>query len=175
MGPLISPQAKERVCSLIQSGVNEGAQLLLDGRNVKVKGYENGNFVGPTIIGKVTVRGFNFFMCTYPFVFAKTKLPLKMFSFVPSQPEMKCYTEEIFGPVLVVLEADTLDDAISMVNRNIYGNGTAIFTTNGATARKYTHEVDVGQVSGCSLQMCSSVLGERRHSHPSVMSMQHLK
>lgn len=88
---------------------------------------------------------------------------------------MKCYTEEIFGPVLVVLEADTLDDAISMVNNNPYGNGTAIFTTNGATARKYTHEVDVGQVSGCSLQMCSSVLGERRHSHPSVMSIQHLK
>lgn len=61
---------------------------------------------------------------------------------------MKCYTEEIFGPVLVVLEADTLDDAVGMVNRNPYGNGTAIFTTNGATARKYTHEVDVGQVSG---------------------------
>lgn len=63
------------------------------------------------------------------------------------QPTMKCYTEEIFGPVLVVLEAETLDDAISMVNGNPYGNGTAIFTTNGATARKYTHEVDVGQVS----------------------------
>lgn len=82
-----------------------------------------------------------------------------MFAFVLLQPEMKCYTEEIFGPVLVVLEADTLDDAISLVNRNPYGNGTAIFTTNGATARKYTHNVDVGQVSGCSLQMCTSVLG----------------
>ena len=58
VGPLISPQAKERVCSLIQSGVDEGATLLLDGRNVKVKGYENGNFVGPTIIGQVTVRVF---------------------------------------------------------------------------------------------------------------------
>lgn len=68
--------------------------------------------------------------------------------FVLWQPDMTCYTEEIFGPVLVVLEADTLDDAIRMVNRNPYGNGTAIFTTNGATARKYTHEVDVGQVSG---------------------------
>lgn len=72
--------------------------------------------------------------------------------FVPPQPSMKCYTEEIFGPVLVVLEAETLDDAISMVNSNPYGNGTAIFTTNGATARKYTHEVDVGQVSDCSLE-----------------------
>lgn len=59
---------------------------------------------------------------------------------------MKCYKEEIFGPVLVVLEADSLDEAISLVNKNQYGNGTAIFTTNGATARKYTHEVDVGQV-----------------------------
>lgn len=56
MGPLISPQAKERVNSLIQSGVDEGAKVLLDGRNVKVKGYENGNFVGPTIISNVTVR-----------------------------------------------------------------------------------------------------------------------
>lgn len=62
------------------------------------------------------------------------------------QPNMKCYKEEIFGPVLVVLEADSLDEAISLINRNPYGNGTAIFTTNGATARKYTHEVDVGQV-----------------------------
>lgn len=62
------------------------------------------------------------------------------------QPNMTCYKEEIFGPVLVVLEADTLDDAIEMVNSNPYGNGTAIFTTNGATARKYSHLVDVGQV-----------------------------
>ncbi|KAG5857537.1 hypothetical protein ANANG_G00020500 [Anguilla anguilla] len=115
VGPLISPQAKQRVDSLIQSGVDEGANLLLDGRNVHVKGYENGNFVGPTVLSNVT-------------------------------PNMKCYTEEIFGPVLVVLEADSLDDAINIVNTNPYGNGTAIFTTNGATARKYTHEVDVGQV-----------------------------
>lgn len=57
MGPLISPQAKERVGSLIQSGVDEGANLLLDGRTVQVKGYANGNFVGPTILGNVTVRG----------------------------------------------------------------------------------------------------------------------
>lgn len=56
VGPLISPEAKDRVESLIQSGVEEGAKLLLDGRNVNVKGYENGNFVGPTILGNVTVR-----------------------------------------------------------------------------------------------------------------------
>lgn len=56
VGPLISPEAKARVESLIQSGVDEGARLLLDGRNVNVKGYENGNFVGPTILSNVTVR-----------------------------------------------------------------------------------------------------------------------
>lgn len=72
---------------------------------------------------------------------------MNVWSLMSPQPSMKCYTEEIFGPVLVVLEAETLDDAINLVNGNPYGNGTAIFTTNGATARKYTHEVDVGQVS----------------------------
>jgi len=59
---------------------------------------------------------------------------------------MTCYKEEIFGPVLCSLEADTLDDAISLINENPYGNGTAIFTTNGASARKFTEQIDVGQV-----------------------------
>jgi malonate-semialdehyde dehydrogenase (acetylating)/methylmalonate-semialdehyde dehydrogenase len=59
---------------------------------------------------------------------------------------MKCYTEEIFGPVLVCLTVDTLDDAIKLINDNPYGNGTAIFTTSGAVARKYQREIDVGQV-----------------------------
>lgn len=115
LGPLISPAAKERVESLVESGVNEGAELLLDGRGVKVPGYEKGNFVGPTILNKV-------------------------------QPNMTCYKEEIFGPVLCSVEVDTLEDAVNLINNNPYGNGTAIFTTNGATARKYTQEIDVGQV-----------------------------
>lgn len=59
---------------------------------------------------------------------------------------MECYREEIFGPVLVCLCVPTLDDAIQLVNSNPYGNGTAIFTNNGATARKFVHEIDVGQV-----------------------------
>jgi len=59
---------------------------------------------------------------------------------------MKCYTEEIFGPVLVSMSVDTLDEAIKIINNNPYGNGTAIFTTNGATARKFTAEIDVGQI-----------------------------
>ncbi|RUS85657.1 hypothetical protein EGW08_006603 [Elysia chlorotica] len=115
LGPLISPAAKTRVCSLIQSGVDQGAQILLDGRGIEVKGYEKGNFVGPTILHQVDAS-------------------------------MRCYQEEIFGPVLVSMEAETLDDAIKIVKSNPYGNGTAIFTTNGATARKYTMECDVGQV-----------------------------
>ena len=59
---------------------------------------------------------------------------------------MTCYKEEIFGPVLVSMEADTLDDAIEIINANPYGNGTAIFTMNGATARKFVEQIDVGQV-----------------------------
>jgi len=59
---------------------------------------------------------------------------------------MECYTEEIFGPVLICMKAETLDDAISITNNNPYGNGTAIFTRSGAAARKFQHEVDVGQV-----------------------------
>jgi len=115
LGPVISKQSQERIHSLIESGVKEGAQLLLDGRNIKVSGYENGYFVGPTILSNV-------------------------------KPNMQCYKEEIFGPVLIILNADTLDEAIEMINNNPYGNGTAIFTTNGATARKFVNEIDVGQV-----------------------------
>ena len=59
---------------------------------------------------------------------------------------MECYKEEIFGPVLIILNADTLDDAIDMINKNRYGNGTAIFTNSGAAARKFTQDVEVGQV-----------------------------
>jgi malonate-semialdehyde dehydrogenase (acetylating)/methylmalonate-semialdehyde dehydrogenase len=113
--PLISPQAKQRVESLIESGVKQGATLLLDGRGIVVKGFESGNFVGPTILADV-------------------------------KPNMTCYTEEIFGPVLCVLSADTLDDAIQLINNNPYGNGTAIFTTNGATAHKFTDKIQCGQV-----------------------------
>lgn len=113
--PLISPQAKARVERLVESGKKEGCQVLLDGRNITVPGYEKGNFVGPTILHGV-------------------------------EPHMECYKEEIFGPVLCSMEADTLDEAISIINNNPYGNGSAIFTTNGATAHKYTHQADIGQI-----------------------------
>lgn len=115
IGPVISPAAKQRICNLVESGVKEGARLLLDGRSITVPGFEKGNFVGPTVLTDV-------------------------------KPNMTCYKEEIFGPVLVILSADTIDDAIKLINSNPYGNGTAVFTTNGATARKFVQEIDVGQV-----------------------------
>lgn len=115
VGPLISPQAKEYVESVITGSVAEGCSLLLDGRNTVVPGFEAGNFVGPTII-------------------------------TGAQPHMQCYQEEIFGPVFCTMEADTLDEAIALVNANQWGNGTAIFTNNGATARKFMHEIQAGQV-----------------------------
>jgi malonate-semialdehyde dehydrogenase (acetylating)/methylmalonate-semialdehyde dehydrogenase len=115
LGPLISPQAKERVEKLIQSASNEGAKIVLDGRGIQVSGYEKGNFIGPTIITDV-------------------------------KPHMQVYKNEIFGPVLICLNVDTLEDAIQLINKNPYGNGTAIFTNSGVAARKYQHEIDVGQV-----------------------------
>lgn len=115
LGPLVSKESKARVERLIESGVKEGAKLLVDGRGVKVPNYPNGNFVGPTVM--TDVKG-----------------------------NMECYREEIFGPVLQVMTMDTLDEAIEFINSNPYGNGTAIFTTNGAYARKFEHEIDVGQV-----------------------------
>lgn len=115
IGPLISKQSKERVISLIESAKKEGANVLLDGSNINVPGFENGNFVGPTVITGV-------------------------------KPNMTCYKEEIFGPVLVCLEADSLDEAINIINNNPYGNGTAIFTTNGISARRFTNNVDAGQI-----------------------------
>ncbi|KNC86227.1 methylmalonate-semialdehyde dehydrogenase [acylating], mitochondrial [Sphaeroforma arctica JP610] len=115
VGPVISPEAQKRIEGLIQSAIDEGAEVILDGRGVSVNGYEKGNFIGPTIITNV-------------------------------KPHMRCYKEEIFGPVMVCMEVDTLDDAIELVNANMYGNGTAIFTNNGATARKYQMESECGQI-----------------------------
>ena len=115
VGPLISCAARERVEAFIASGIEQGATLELDGRQPQVPGYEQGNFVGPTIFSGV-------------------------------KPGMRIYDEEIFGPVLVILAADSLDEAIDIVNANPNGNGTAVFTQSGAAARKFQEEIDVGQV-----------------------------
>jgi malonate-semialdehyde dehydrogenase (acetylating)/methylmalonate-semialdehyde dehydrogenase len=115
LGPVISPQSKERIEKLIESAEKEGATILLDGRGVKPSKYPNGNWVGPTIITNVT-------------------------------PDMTCYKEEVFGPVLVCLNAESIDEAIELVNKNEYGNGTAIFTRSGATAETFRKHIEAGQV-----------------------------
>ena len=115
VGPVISSAALERVNSLIQKGVDEGAELVLDGRDPQVAGYADGNFVGPTILAGV-------------------------------KPGMSVYDTEIFGPVLCVMEADSLDEAIDIINANPNGNGTAIFTRSGGIARRFQEDIDVGQV-----------------------------
>ncbi|KAE8672707.1 Methylmalonate-semialdehyde dehydrogenase [Hibiscus syriacus] len=115
LGPVISKQAKELICRLIQSSVDSGAKLVVDGRNILVPGYEHGNFIGPTILSDVKVS-------------------------------MECYKEEICGPVLLFMEADSMEEAIDIVNGNKYGNGASIFTSSRVAARKFQTEVAVGQV-----------------------------
>jgi len=115
VGPVISTAALERVNGLIQKGIDEGAELVLDGRNPEVPGYADGNFVGPTIFANV-------------------------------KPGMTVYDEEIFGPVLCVMQADNLEEAIEIINTNPNGNGTAIFTRSGGVARRFQEEIDIGQV-----------------------------
>ena len=62
------------------------------------------------------------------------------------KPHMKCYTEEIFGPVLVCLNVDTIEEAIDLINANEYGNGVAIFTRSGSTATRFQKDIEAGQV-----------------------------
>jgi len=114
-GPLISPKAKQRVISLIEQGKKEGAECLLDGSDYTVPGYEDGNWLAPTLFANVL-------------------------------PHMTIYKEEIFGPVLCCVNAGSLDEAIQLINENPYGNGCSIFTASGASARKFQHEIAVGQV-----------------------------
>ena len=115
LGPLVSPDALKRVTGFIDRGTQEGATLDLDGRQIKVPGYDKGNFVGPTIFSGV-------------------------------KPGMSIYDQEIFGPVLCIMYADTLEEAIAITNANPNGNGTAIFTQSGAAARKFKEDIDVGQI-----------------------------
>lgn len=114
-GPLISPQARQRVLRLIDEGKAEGAECLLDGSQCTVEGYPNGNWVGPTLFRGVTTK-------------------------------MSLYREEIFGPVLVCMEVDSLEEAIALVNASPYGNGTSLFTRSGGAARHFQHAIEVGQV-----------------------------
>ena len=115
MGPVISAEAKTRIESLIAKGEQEGARVLVDGRNRTVSGYEDGYFVFPTILDAVPPTG----------EIART---------------------EIFGPVLSLMHASTMDEAIALVNERSYGNMACIFTSDGANARRFRYEVNAGNV-----------------------------
>ncbi len=119
MGPVITKEAQTRIEGLITQGESEGAKVVVDGRNHKVDGhglgYENGYWVGATLLDYVT-------------------------------PDMSVYKQEIFGPVLSVLRADTFEQAVDLINEHEYGNGTAIFTRDGDAAREFASKIQVGMV-----------------------------
>ena len=114
-GPMVTKELLNKVRGYIDSGVKEGAKLLVDGRGFKLQGYENGNFIGGCLFDDVT-------------------------------PDMKIYKEEIFGPVLSVVRAKDYDEAVRLPSDHEYGNGVAIFTRDGDTARDFVNRVQVGMV-----------------------------
>ena len=114
-GPVVSAAHKARIENYIQMGVDEGAELVVDGRGFTLQGYENGFFVGPTLFDQV-------------------------------KPAMKTYQEEIFGPVLQIVRAETFEEALRLPSEHPYGNGVAIFTRNGRAAREFASRVNVGMV-----------------------------
>ncbi|MCW8348285.1 CoA-acylating methylmalonate-semialdehyde dehydrogenase [Vibrio sp. ZSDZ65] len=115
MGPVISAPHKQKICDLVTNGVEQGASLLVDGRDLTISGYEQGYFVGPTLFDHVT-------------------------------PEMTIYQEEIFGPVLAIVRVPNYATGLELINQHEYGNGTAIFTRDGETARQFEEEVLAGMV-----------------------------
>jgi malonate-semialdehyde dehydrogenase (acetylating)/methylmalonate-semialdehyde dehydrogenase len=115
MGPLVTRQHLDKVRGYIDAGVREGAQLVVDGRDIRLQGYEDGYFLGGTLFDHVT-------------------------------PDMSIHKEEIFGPVLSVLRADSYGQAAQLINDHPYGNGTAIFTRDGDAAREFAHQIQVGMV-----------------------------
>jgi len=114
-GPVVSAAHKARIENYIQMGVDEGAELVVDGRGFSLQGHEEGYFLAPTLFDRVT-------------------------------PAMQSYQDEIFGPVLQIVRADTLDEAIDLATRHQYGNGVALFTRNGTAARQFVSTVEVGMV-----------------------------
>ncbi len=115
MGPLVTKQHYDKVRSYIDLGVKEGAKLVVDGRGLKLQGYENGFFMGGSVFDDV-------------------------------KPDMRIYKEEIFGPVLSVMRADTFDEATTLASEHEYGNGVAIFTRDGDAAREFASRVQIGMV-----------------------------
>ncbi|MEL6575738.1 MAG: CoA-acylating methylmalonate-semialdehyde dehydrogenase [Pseudomonadota bacterium] len=114
-GPLVTAEALTRVKGLVDRGVEEGAELVVDGRGFSMQGYENGNFMGGCLFDRVT-------------------------------PDMDIYKTEIFGPVLSTVRAKTYEEAIGLAMDHEYGNGTAIFTRDGDTARDFANRINIGMV-----------------------------
>ena len=115
MGPVITRESQERIEGLIESGMQEGAHLLVDGRQKTVAGYDDGYWVFPTVLEKVN-------------------------------PASQLAGTEIFGPVLSLMHAATIDDAIALVNKRAYGNMACLFTRDGAVARQFRYEADAGNI-----------------------------
>ena len=115
MGPVITAESRRRVVDHVTRAVDAGAVAVVDGRELVVDGHEQGHFLGPTILDRVTT-------------------------------DMSAYCDEVFGPLLTVVRVDTLDEALDLVNSSPFGNGSAIFTGSGETARRFSHEVQAGMV-----------------------------
>jgi len=114
-GPVVSQAHRDKIAGYIQAGVDEGAELVVDGRGFSLQGYEQGFFIGPSLFDGV-------------------------------KKGMKTYNEEIFGPVLQIVRAETFEEAIDLPSSHQYGNGVAIFTRNGRAAREFASRVQVGMV-----------------------------
>lgn len=115
IGPVISGTAKERIVRYIDEAEAAGAKVLVDGRNVVVPGRENGFFLGPTIIDRVT-------------------------------PDMRIAQDEVFGPVLVIVRAENVDQALAVENASPYGNAASVFTESGGIARYVMEHANAGMV-----------------------------
>jgi malonate-semialdehyde dehydrogenase (acetylating)/methylmalonate-semialdehyde dehydrogenase len=114
-GPVVTGAAKANIMRLIESGVAAGAKLVVDGRDFKLQGYEDGFFVGPHLFDHVT-------------------------------PDMEIYQKEIFGPVLSMVRTESYEQALALAMDNEYGNGTAIYTRDGDTARDFANRINVGMI-----------------------------
>ena len=114
-GPVVNAAHKQRIEDYIKMGIDEGAELVVDGRGFMLQGHEKGFFIGPTFFDHV-------------------------------KPDFRSYQEEIFGPVLQMVRAESFDEAVRLPSEHQYGNGVAIFTRNGHAAREFAARVNVGMV-----------------------------
>ena len=114
-GPLVTAQALERVKGYVQTGIDEGAELLVDGRDFRMQGYEQGFYMSGCLFDRVT-------------------------------KDMEIYKQEIFGPVLSVVRAQSYEEGLALANDHEYGNGVAIFTQDGDAADDFAARVQVGMV-----------------------------